>query len=151
MRHLVLTLCFVLFQSATFSNLFFSLQQYNMVYGKLPFSHIRNPYQKICAILNQSVGIEFPSKGLENHDPLVLDVLKKCLVRDPTKRASIEELLQHPYLRKTTNQVESGSFLSIANESAGGPSQKMSEVLAAFSSLTPNSKKMLVKHLDLGS
>ena len=125
-----------------------------MVYGKLPFSHIRNPYQKICAILNQSVAIEFPTKGRDNHDPLVLDVLKQCLVRDPTQRSSIEDLLKHPYLRKTTNPVQSGSFLSLTgNEGSGaeGRNQKWSEALAVVSSLTPNSRKMFVKHLELGS
>ena len=140
---------------AAFSELKMSFfQQYNMVYGKLPFSHIRNPYQKICAILNPSVAIEFPTKGLENHDPMVLDVLKQCLVRDPTRRSSIGDLLKHPYLRKTTAQ--SGSFLSVvgSNDNDGsteGRSRKYSEALAVFSSLTPNTKKMLFKDLDLGS
>jgi serine/threonine protein kinase len=54
----------------------------------------------MMAILDPSVRIEFPMKGVENFDPLVVDVLKKCLVRDPSQRASIEELLNHPYLRK---------------------------------------------------
>ena len=29
----------------------------------------------------------------------VVEVLKRCLVRDPVHRASIEELLNHPYLK----------------------------------------------------
>jgi serine/threonine-protein kinase TTK/MPS1 len=54
----------------------------------------------MMAILDPNFRIEFPTKGVENFDPLVVDVLKKCLVRDPSQRASIEELLSHPYLQK---------------------------------------------------
>jgi serine/threonine protein kinase len=42
--------------------------------------------------------IEFPS--VEENDPNVNDVLRLCLEKDPLKRPSVEELLEHPYLRK---------------------------------------------------
>jgi len=98
--------------------------------------------------------IDFPSKGLENHDPLVVDVLKKCLVRDPSKRASIEELLRHPYLQKTAPAKPAdfaGSFLSADHSSRteGGSNRSLADILTAVSSLTPNSRRMLVTQLDL--
>jgi serine/threonine protein kinase len=32
-------------------------------------------------------------------DPLLLDVMRRCLEKRPEKRASVEELLRHPYVR----------------------------------------------------
>ena len=36
---------------------------------------------------------------MKNYDPKVIDVLKCCLARDPSKRSSITKLLEHPYLK----------------------------------------------------
>ena len=111
---------------------------YNMVYGRLPFAHIRNPFHKIQAIVDPDHAIEFPTKGAENHDPLVIDVIKRCLVRDPSKRASVEDLLNHPYLRGQESK----------SSGASGLGQNFADIWSAVSNLTPNSKKMLVRQLD---
>lgn len=121
---------------------------YNMIYGKLPFSHIRNPYHKIRAIVDPNHVIEFPRKNIENHDPLVVNVLQRCLVRDPGQRASIGELLRHPYIRKTPAPVESDGKMDYHDIK---PQSKVEDILSAFSSLTPNSKKMLVEQLGVKS
>ena len=42
--------------------------------------------------------IEFPSVGA--NDPEVDNVLKLCLKAKPSERPTIEDLLEHPYLKK---------------------------------------------------
>ena len=76
---------------------------YNMVYKRLPFAHIKAPVRKLQAIINPKREIQFPANPefLQNHDVQVVDVLKKCLKRDPSQRASIEDMLDHPYLKKS--------------------------------------------------
>ena len=41
--------------------------------------------------------IEFPSVG--KYNALLNDILKSCLERDPSKRPTVQELLDHPYLK----------------------------------------------------
>ncbi|KAK3589294.1 hypothetical protein CHS0354_026946 [Potamilus streckersoni] len=73
---------------------------YNMVYGKTPFQHIRHDFAKLQAIINNDFAIDFP----EVADMQVIDVMKKCLHRDPKQRPSIDELLFHPYLIGTKKE-----------------------------------------------
>jgi len=68
---------------------------YNLAYGKMPFGEIRQPMLKLQAIVNPDHKINFPTDG---QDPLLIDVLKSCLMRDPRERPGIAELLQHPYV-----------------------------------------------------
>ncbi|XP_052807632.1 dual specificity protein kinase TTK-like isoform X2 [Mya arenaria] len=68
---------------------------YNMVYGRTPFQHIRNDLFKLQAIINPDLPIDFPDIPNKN----LLDVMKRCLQRDPKLRPSIDELLDHPYLK----------------------------------------------------
>ena len=53
------------------------------------------------AIINPEHKINFPrdQNSLQGHDPQVVDVLQRCLVRDVKQRASIQELLNHSYLK----------------------------------------------------
>lgn len=105
-------------------------------YGNISNSNSR-------AIVNPQHSIDFP-RVAENHDPLVIDVLKICLVRDPVHRASIAELLSHPYL-KTSSKKAQESDNCLLDSSAGQP--RVDDVLSAFSSLTPNSKRMFVEKI----
>jgi serine/threonine-protein kinase TTK/MPS1 len=68
---------------------------YQMVYGHTPFSHLRTIYQKLSAIPDATKPIAFPPM----RNPCMIDVLRRCLQRQPTKRPSIPELLEHPLLR----------------------------------------------------
>ncbi|KAF1387456.1 hypothetical protein PFLUV_G00078900 [Perca fluviatilis] len=68
---------------------------YCMTYGKTPFQSITNQIAKMHAIIDPSHRIEFPDI-LEKD---LLDVLKRCLVRNPRERISIAELLEHRYLQ----------------------------------------------------
>uniref|UniRef100_A0A8C1D4Q9 Ttk protein kinase n=1 Tax=Cyprinus carpio carpio TaxID=630221 RepID=A0A8C1D4Q9_CYPCA len=68
---------------------------YCMTYGKTPFQNITNQISKIHAIIDPSHEIDFPDVPEKD----LLDVLKRCLVRNPRERISISELLDHPYLQ----------------------------------------------------
>lgn len=68
---------------------------YQMVYGHTPFSHLRTIYQKLSAIPDATKPIAFPP----TRNPYMVDVLQRCLQRQPTRRLSIPELLEHPMLR----------------------------------------------------
>ncbi|XP_039868574.1 dual specificity protein kinase Ttk isoform X4 [Simochromis diagramma] len=68
---------------------------YCMTYGKTPFQSITNQISKLHAIIDPSHKIEFPDISEKD----LLDVLKRCLVRNPRERIAIAELLEHPYLQ----------------------------------------------------
>ncbi|KAH8921335.1 kinase-like protein [Atractiella rhizophila] len=88
---------------------------YQMVYGRTPFSHIKNVSQKIVAIQNEKHVIDFPresvplnEKGEPNLalkvvlEPELIDTLRSCFEFLPKQRATIPELLQAPFLRGTS-------------------------------------------------
>ncbi|XP_077383063.1 dual specificity protein kinase Ttk isoform X2 [Festucalex cinctus] len=68
---------------------------YCMTYRKTPFQSITNQITKLHAIIDPAHKIQFPD--IPEKD--LMDVLKRCLVRNPKKRISIAELLEHPYLQ----------------------------------------------------
>uniref|UniRef100_A0A8C2ZM61 Ttk protein kinase n=1 Tax=Cyclopterus lumpus TaxID=8103 RepID=A0A8C2ZM61_CYCLU len=68
---------------------------YCMTYGKTPFQSITNQIAKLHAIIDTSHQMEFPDIAETD----LLDVLKRCLVRNPRERISIAELLEHQYLQ----------------------------------------------------
>ena len=71
---------------------------YQAVYGDLPFAHVPGgKIAKLKALSDPDIPIDF--QITKNLDPLLLDTLKKCLNKDPEKRATITELLNHSYLR----------------------------------------------------
>lgn len=81
---------------------------YNLVYGVTPFHSIKSLMQKIYAITNPNY--EIPFKPLA--DPLLLDVLQSSLKRNPKERASVEELLNHPYLAESSSASSSSASLN---------------------------------------
>ena len=68
------------------------------------------------AITDHGFRIPYPDNG--GHDPLLVDVIQKCLVRDPAERASVEQLLEHPYLKKSPQETPSAGGID-AVEGAG--------------------------------
>uniref|UniRef100_A0A3Q0QXE4 Dual specificity protein kinase TTK n=1 Tax=Amphilophus citrinellus TaxID=61819 RepID=A0A3Q0QXE4_AMPCI len=74
---------------------------YCMTYGKTPFQSITNQISKLHAIIDPSHKIEFPDISEKD----LLDVLKRCLVRNPRDRISIPELLEHPYLQLKPQRI----------------------------------------------
>eukprot|EP00050_Salpingoeca_kvevrii_P001629 m.175160 g.175160 ORF g.175160 m.175160 type:complete len:1055 (-) comp10420_c0_seq19:47-3211(-) len=103
---------------------------YLMVYGRTPFHHLQ-PYQKLLAITNPQHEIEF--KPLRNK--ALLDVLKRCLTRDPKQRPTIEELLAHPFLNPipATPPRSAGYMIATPSKAAVNAAQ-LAEILAQMNS-----------------
>ncbi|KAL3477530.1 kinase-like domain-containing protein [Aspergillus californicus] len=75
---------------------------YKMVYGQPPFAKIPKYYERIMAIPNPKVKIDFPAFGVGGVQvpPGLIRTLKQCLQRDQTLRPTVSELLgqQDPFL-----------------------------------------------------
>lgn len=75
---------------------------YKMVYGQPPFAKIAKYYERLMAIPNPRVKIDFPSHGIGGVPlpPGLIKTLKRCLQRDQTLRPTIEEMLgpRDPFL-----------------------------------------------------
>jgi serine/threonine-protein kinase TTK/MPS1 len=67
---------------------------YYLVYGRLPFGTISHLALKLEAIVNPNHTISF----LDTDLPHVVDVLRRCLDRNPRSRPTVDELLQHPFV-----------------------------------------------------
>lgn len=65
---------------------------YLIVYGTLPFGDVPSLGPKVNAIMNRKIEYKPISRSE------VMDVMKRCLDRNPKTRATVAELLQHPYL-----------------------------------------------------
>ncbi|GAA5966395.1 hypothetical protein JCM8115_002857 [Rhodotorula mucilaginosa] len=125
---------------------------YQMVYGGAPFSHLRDIAIKIAAISSPSTRISFPEyavpigkrgEDLSEHKfhvgPDLLTTLKSCLRFDPKQRASIPELLEQPFLRRTSGSSARTDLPYISNgimdaivrrvsDKVRGPRSPLSEV-----------------------
>jgi len=77
---------------------------YQMVYGRTPFAHLAF-IQKMHAIIDERHQIEFPPLA----NDALLDVIKRCLDRNPRTRISMPELLAHPFLRPVMAATPSAS------------------------------------------
>ncbi|PYI19639.1 kinase-like protein [Aspergillus violaceofuscus CBS 115571] len=75
---------------------------YKMVYGQPPFAKIAKYYERILAIPNPNVKIDFPAFAIGGVPvpPGLVRTLKRCLQRDQTLRPTVEELLSQrdPFL-----------------------------------------------------
>ncbi|KAB8229238.1 serine/threonine/tyrosine protein kinase MPS1 [Aspergillus alliaceus] len=75
---------------------------YKMVYGQPPFAKIAKYYERILAIPNPNVKIDFPAFGVGGMSipPGLIRTLKGCLQRDQTLRPTVDELLaqRDPFL-----------------------------------------------------
>lgn len=67
---------------------------YQMVYGRTPFSEYKTFWAKFKVITDPNHEIIY--EPLSN--PLLLDLMKKCLAWDRNERWRIPQLLQHPFL-----------------------------------------------------
>lgn len=85
---------------------------YQMVYGRTPFSHLRDISHKIMAIQNPRHSIAYPDfscpvdergeekKGMEVHvAEEVKDTMRSCLKFYQKERQTIPDLLVAPFLR----------------------------------------------------
>ena len=68
---------------------------YQMVYGRPPFAHIANQMARVLAIVNREYAIDFPDLGVGDMrvPPGLKSTLRRCLLRDPSKRPTVAQLL----------------------------------------------------------
>ncbi|KAI9024751.1 kinase-like domain-containing protein [Hyaloraphidium curvatum] len=74
---------------------------YQMVFGQPPFGSITSMIKKLHAIVDPEFAIPFPPSSFSLAD----EVLRRCLDRDPKRRATIPELLAHPFLSGSKGSV----------------------------------------------
>jgi len=85
---------------------------YQMVYGRPPFDHIKNPLQRCQAIINFNYEIEYPSVGIGSV-PVpgsLVATMKKCLNRDHRQRPSATELLSNRDLFLNPVEYDEGAI-----------------------------------------
>jgi len=79
---------------------------YQMVYDHPPFAHME-PMQRLLTLSDPGLTVKFPGgHRLEGHSAetqaQLMEVLGRCLQRDPRRRPSLPELLAHPFLCAST-------------------------------------------------
>uniref|UniRef100_A0A7I4YXW0 Protein kinase domain-containing protein n=1 Tax=Haemonchus contortus TaxID=6289 RepID=A0A7I4YXW0_HAECO len=115
---------------------------YNLVYGRLPFN-MKSQGAKMAAICNPDYVIEFPDCG----DSLLVDVLKRCLVREVHQRADVNELLEHRYLTgRRPSPVPSNSL----DASECGPELDYLAIAKELQNNTPNTIARRLEELTKG-
>jgi serine/threonine protein kinase len=72
---------------------------YFMLSGTLPFDD-ENDNEEVIAKMTVFVEVQFPSKYWSKKSPQVIDLISKCLIKDPNKRIAIEDFLQHEWIKK---------------------------------------------------
>lgn len=73
---------------------------YQMIYGRPPYGGFQGQ-NRLLAIMNPDVKIMF-SDRTSKEEPIprsALDAMKSCLLRNPDKRASVDELLESNFLK----------------------------------------------------
>ncbi|XP_058801559.1 probable serine/threonine-protein kinase mps1 [Phymastichus coffea] len=79
---------------------------YSLVYNATPFNHIRQTWAKVSAITDPKHKINFPTMTGSQPVPLILiDVMRKCLQRDPKARPTVAELLEISYFQSSSPAV----------------------------------------------
>lgn len=69
---------------------------YCLIYKKTPFQDIKSLPQKIAVIASPETVINYP-KMPSYYPPILTEMLQRCLVSNPKKRASVAELLTFPF------------------------------------------------------
>ena len=101
-----------------------------MTYGRTPFAEF-SLFAKLAAIVNPKHEISYPTIN----DADLLAVLKSCLQREPSKRPSLQELLDSPFLRPSR---------SATRPSPSTDTETLVSILTAFSG-SPNAAFLLSK------
>lgn len=69
---------------------------YLLLYKKTPFSHIKVLHQKMMTLTNPKTVIEYPVLP-SFYPPVLVEMLKRCLVYNPKERSSVADLLKYPF------------------------------------------------------
>lgn len=73
---------------------------YQMIYGKPPYGGYSGN-QRVMAIMNPQVKIQYPNTGLGNVKvpQSAIELMQKCLLRNPHERWTVEECLNSDFLK----------------------------------------------------
>lgn len=99
---------------------------YQMVYGRPPFAHIANQMARVVAIVNRDYKIQFPDFGIGDVrvPPGLKATLRYCLDRDPSRRPTIQQLLDE---RDPFIYPDGGEDLRIPMDLLGQVIQKVAD------------------------
>lgn len=70
---------------------------YSLIYGKTPYSHLTNTWQKLQAIAESTQNISFPSHSntfTQGIPPVLMQTMKLCLIKDVKARPNVVDLLK---------------------------------------------------------
>lgn len=70
---------------------------YSLIYGKTPYSHLTNTWQKLQAIAESKQNISFPSnskKFTQGIPPVLMQTMQLCLIKDVKSRPNVIDLLK---------------------------------------------------------
>lgn len=70
---------------------------YSLIYGKTPYSHLTNTWQKLQAIADPKQNISFPSHSkIFTHGipPVLTQTMQLCLIKDVKSRPNVVDLLK---------------------------------------------------------
>ncbi|XP_011493853.1 PREDICTED: probable serine/threonine-protein kinase mps1 [Ceratosolen solmsi marchali] len=109
---------------------------YGLVYGVTPFNHIRQQWAKISAITDPKHKINFPLRtGSEPVPSILIDVMRKCLQRNPKVRPTVADLLKIPYLQTNIGpsipDIPSNILIKIKHALSEDEWQQLTEVSTA--------------------
>ncbi|CEP20652.1 MPS1 [Cyberlindnera jadinii] len=73
---------------------------YQMIYGRPPYGGYQGS-QRLLAIMNPDIKISYPDKGLGGVKVpgTAIATMQACLMRDPAKRWTVQQLLEGPFLK----------------------------------------------------
>ena len=72
---------------------------YLMLSGTLPFDD-ENDNEEVIAKLTVYSEVKFPNKYWSKRSPLVIELIKKCLTKDPQKRIKIDKILSDDWIKQ---------------------------------------------------
>lgn len=81
---------------------------YSLIYGKTPYSHLTNTWQKLQAIAECNQNISFPIRSRifpQGIPPVLMQTMKLCLVKDVKARPYVVDLLRLIENVYTTNDT----------------------------------------------
>lgn len=70
---------------------------YSLIYGKTPYSHLTNTWQKLQAIAESKQNVSFPSRSKtfpHGIPPVLMQTMELCLIKDVKARANVVDLLR---------------------------------------------------------
>ena len=79
---------------------------YYMLSGTLPFDD-DDDNEEVIAKMIVFIDTKFPKEKWKNRSDLVIDFIKQCLNKDPEKRMTIDELINHEWFKSFNLQKES--------------------------------------------